>query len=55
MKEYTVTQAYSGFRDFQHIRAESREEAIRIAKEMESDDCVNDNFLAEWFAEVEEE
>ena len=34
MKLYKVTQVYNGTRDFQNIRADSREEAIKIAKEM---------------------
>ena len=31
MKKYTVTQVYQGMRDYQHIRAKSREEAIELA------------------------
>lgn len=53
MKTYTVTQVYNGLRDYQHIEAESREEAIRIASE-ELEDPVNERF-ADWFAEEEEE
>ncbi len=34
MKLYKVTQVYNGTRDFQNIRADSREEAIKIAKVM---------------------
>lgn len=56
MKSYTVTQVYHGTRDFQHIKAESREEAIQIALEMQdSGHCVNEAFDDGWFAEIEEE
>lgn len=60
MKTYTVTQVYNGTRDFQHIRANSREEAIKIAQEMKAwEDWVNESFdkpiIDDWFAEVEEE
>ena len=56
MKLYTVTQIYNGTRDFQHIRANSREEAIKIAREMKDwEDWVNESFDDDWFAEVEEE
>ena len=56
MKLYTVTNVYNGTRDFQHIRACSRDEAIRIAEEMyAADDCVNEDYREMWFAEEEEE
>ena len=56
MKLYTVTQVYNGTRDFQHIRADSREEAIERAQEMKDwEDWVNESFDDDWFAEVEEE
>ena len=56
MKSYTVTQVYHGTRDFQHIKADSREEAIQIAQEMQdSGHCVNEAFDDDWFAEIEEE
>ena len=55
MKLYTVTNVYNGTRDFQHIRACSRDEAIRIAEEMEADDCANEDYREMWFAEEEEE
>ena len=56
MKEYTVTQVYRGSRDFQHIKANSREEAIEKAKTMlDFEDQVNESFEDDWFAEIEEE
>ena len=56
MKLYTVTQVYNGSRDFQHIRADSRDEAIERAREMKDwEDWVNESFDDDWFAEVEEE
>ena len=56
MKLYTVTQVYNGTRDFQNIRANSREEAIERAQEMKAwEDWVNESFDDDWFAEVEEE
>lgn len=56
MKLYTVTQFYNGYRDYQHIRAESKEKAIEIARdELEEDDAVNECFNEDWFAEEEEE
>ena len=56
MKSYTVTQVYHGTRDFQHIKANSREEAIQIAEEMGLwEDWVNEAFDYDWFAEIEEE
>lgn len=56
MKTYTVTQVYHGERDFQNIRADSREEAIKIAKEMlDWENWVNWSFGDDWFAEVDEE
>ena len=56
MKLYKVTQVYNGVRDFQNIEANSREEAIKIAKEMlDWENCVNWSFGDDWFAEVEEE
>ena len=55
MKEYTVTQVYASVRDFQHIRAKSRDEAIELARNMEDEECVNSSFKEAWFAEVEEE
>lgn len=54
MKTYTVTQVYNGLRDYQHVEAESREEAIRIASE-ELEDPINERFSDDWFAEEEEE
>ena len=56
MRLYKVTQVYNGTRDFQNIRAESREEAIKIAKEMlDCENWVNYSFDDDWFAEVDEE
>ena len=56
MKLYTVTQVYNGTCDFQNIRANSREEAIEIAKEMlHWENWVNWSFDDDWFAEVDEE
>ena len=56
MKQYTVTQVYHGDRDFQNIRANSREEAIEKARSMlEWEDWVNETFIEDWFAEVDEE
>lgn len=56
MKLYKVTQVYNGTRDFQNIRAETREEAIKIAKEMlDYENWVNYSFDDDWFAEVDEE
>ena len=56
MKSYTVTQVYHGTRDFQHIKANSREEAIQLAQEMRLwEDWVNESFDDDWFAEIEEE
>ena len=56
MKSYTVTQVYHGTRDFQHIKANSREEAIQIAQEVRLwEDWVNDSFDDDWSAEIEEE
>lgn len=59
MKLYKVTQVYNGTRDFQNIRADSREEAIKIAKEMlemlDYENWVDYSFDDDWFAEVEEE
>lgn len=56
MKTYTVTQVYHGERDFQHIRANSREEAIEKAQIMlDWEEQVNERFGDNWFAEVEEE
>lgn len=56
MKLYTVTQVYHGLRDFQHIKANTREEAIEKAQDMKDwDECVNERFSDDWFAEVEEE
>ena len=56
MKSYTVTQVYNGTRDFQHIKADSREEAIERAREMKDwEDWVNESFDDDWFAEIEEE
>ena len=56
MKLYTVTQFYNGYRDFQHIQASSKEEAVEKAREMNDwDECVNESFNEDWFAEVEEE
>ena len=55
MKLYTVTQFYNGYRDFQHVKAESREEAIRIARdELRDIDVVNEYFNDNWVAEREE-
>lgn len=56
MKQYTVTQVYHGSRDFQHIKASSREEAIEKAQDMKDwEEQVNERFSDDWFAEVEEE
>lgn len=56
MKLYTVTQFYNGYRDFQHVKAESREEAIRIARdELRDIDAVDECFNDNWFAEREED
>ena len=56
MKSYTVTQVYHGTRDFQHIKANSREAAIQIAQEVRLwDDWVNESFDDDWSAEIEEE
>lgn len=56
MKLYKVTEVYRGTRDFQNIRANSREEAIKIAKEMlDWEKWVNWSFDDDWFAEVDEE
>lgn len=55
MKLYTVTQFYNGYRDYQHIRAESKEKAIEIVKGVFEDDAVNECFNEDWFAEEEEE
>lgn len=56
MKTYTVTQVYHGNKDFQHIKANSKEEAIEIAKEMNDwEEWVNESFEENWIAEVEEE
>lgn len=55
MKLYKVTQVYNGVRDFQNIEANSREEAIKIAKEMlDWENWVNWSFDDDWFAEVDE-
>ena len=54
MKSYEVTQFYCRHLEFQHIKAESKEEAIRIARdELEADDAVNDDFHEQWFADEE--
>ena len=56
MKTYTVTQVYHGDRDFQHIKADSREEAIEKARSMLVwEDWENETFTDDWFAEVDEE
>lgn len=56
MKTYRVTQVFSGSRDFQHIQAESREDAIEQARIMlDYEEQVNESFSEGWFAEVEEE
>lgn len=56
MRLYKVTQVYNGTRDFQNIRADSREEAIKIAKEMlDNENWVNYSFDDDWFAEIDEE
>lgn len=56
MKLYTVTEVYHGLRDFQHIKASSREEAIEKAQDMKDwEEQVNETFENDWFAEVEEE
>lgn len=56
MRLYKVTQVYNGTRDFQNIRADSREEAIKIAKEMlDYENWVNNSFDDNWFAEIDEE
>lgn len=56
MKQYTVTQVYHGSRDFQHIKANTREEAIEKAQDMKDwEEQVNESFDDCWFAEIEEE
>ena len=56
MKKYTVTQVYQGMRDYQHIRAKSREEAIELAQDLDFEmDGNNSSFRDFWFAELEEE
>ena len=56
MTLYKVTQVYNGVRDFQNIEANSREEAIKIAKEMlDYENWVDYSFDDDWFAEVDEE
>ena len=56
MKSYTVTQVYHGTRDFQHIKANSGEEAIQIAQEVRLwEDWVNESVEDDWSAEIEEE
>ena len=56
MKTYRVTQVFSGSRDFQHIQAESREDAIEKARIMlDYEEQVNESFADDWFAEVKEE
>lgn len=56
MKQYTVTQVYHGLRDFQHIKANTREEAIEKAQDMKAwEEQVNERFSDDWFAEEEEE
>lgn len=56
MKQYTVTQVYHGSRDFQHIKADTREEAIEKAQDMKDwEEQVNERFSDDWFAEIEEE
>ena len=55
MKTYRVTQVFNGSRDFQHIQADSREDAIEKASIMlDYDEQVNESFSEDWFAEVEE-
>ena len=56
MKTYRVTQVFNGSRDFQHIQAESREDAIEQARIMlDYEEQVNESFADDWFAEVEED
>ena len=56
MKTYRVTQVFNGSRDFQHIQADSREDAIEKARIMlDYEEQVNESFSEDWFAEVEEE
>lgn len=56
MKTWTVTQVYTGYRDFQNIKAKSREKAMEIAEEMlANEDIDNDLFDSHWFAEEDEE
>lgn len=56
MKQYTVTQVYHGLRDFQHIKANTREEAIEKAQDMKDwEEQVNERFSDDWFAEEEED
>ena len=56
MKKYTVTQVYQGMRDYQHIRAKSREEAIELAQDLDFEmDGTNSSLRESWFAELEEE
>ena len=56
MKAYRVTQVFNGSRDFQHIQADSREDAIEKARIMlDYEEQVNESFADDWFAEVEED
>ena len=56
MKAYRVTQVFNGIRDFQHIQADSREDAIEKARIMlDYEEQVNESFADDWFAEVEED
>lgn len=56
MKTYRVTQVFNGSRDFHHIQADSREDAIEKARIMlDYEEQVNESFSNDWFAEVEEE
>ena len=56
MKTYRVTQVFNGSRDFQHIQADSREDAIEKARIMlDYEEQVNESFSDDWFAEVEED
>lgn len=56
MKTYRVTQVFNGSRDFQHIQADSREDAIEKARIMlDYEEQVNESFADDWFAEVEED
>lgn len=55
-KLYTVTEVYSGWNEFQHIEADSREEAISYVQNYcDPDDCVNSDYSHRYYVEEEEE